>query len=59
MNTDKSNKDYDILHKIVLIGDSGMFEVFIILNLKLRFQCLCSCWKNKFITKIRRTVFSR
>jgi hypothetical protein len=28
MNTDKSNKDYDILHKIVLIGDSGMFLVF-------------------------------
>lgn len=24
MNTDKSNKDYDILHKIVLIGDSAV-----------------------------------
>ena len=27
MNTDKS-KDYDILHKIVLIGDSGICDTF-------------------------------
>ena len=26
-------KDYDILHKIVLIGDSGLFIFFIFLSL--------------------------